>query len=58
MTFKPKKCHIGVERVKFLGFEVSADGVRPDPDRIATLRNMQFPESTADMGYFIGLVQY
>jgi hypothetical protein len=58
MTFKPKKCHIGVERVKFLGFEVSAEGVRPDPDRIAALRNMQFPESAADLGYFVGLVQY
>ena len=58
MTFKPQKCHIGVERVKFLGFEVSAEGVRPDPDRMKALREMSFPETSEGMSNFIGLVQY
>ena len=38
--FKAKKCFIGMSSMKFLGFEVSAAGVIPDPDRIAGLRDM------------------
>ena len=33
LTFKAKKCFIGEEEVKFLGHVVSADGVKPDPDK-------------------------
>ena len=58
MTFKPQKCHIGVERVKFLGFEVSAEGVRPDPDRVKALSEMSFPDTPEGMSNFLGLVQY
>ena len=57
-TFKPRKCHIGVARVKFLGFEVSAEGVRPDPDRMRSLREMSFPDSQVALANWIGLVQF
>ncbi|BES99504.1 Reverse transcriptase (RNA-dependent DNA polymerase) [Nesidiocoris tenuis] len=37
ICLNPAKCLFGVETLSFLGFQVSADGIRPLPDRINAL---------------------
>ena len=33
LKLKPSKCSLFQEQVKFLGSIISADGIRPDPDK-------------------------
>ena len=40
MKCNAKKCVFMVESFKFLGHIVSADGVRPDPDKLRALSDM------------------
>ncbi|GFV29667.1 hypothetical protein TNCV_330331 [Trichonephila clavipes] len=34
LTIKPSKCTFGVDSLKFLGFQVSSEGISPLPDRV------------------------
>ena len=60
--FRPSKCQIGKKKAKFLGFELSHDqGVRPDPDRIASLVGLQALDvcgDTSALQNWIGVIQY
>lgn len=35
---KPKKCHFGQRKVKYLGHVISKDGVYPDPEKVSAIR--------------------
>jgi len=39
LKLKPSKCHLLQQKVTFLGFMVSKDGVGTDPDKIAAIRD-------------------
>ena len=43
LKLSPDKSRIGAGRVDFLGQVISADGVRPNDDRVATLTRMPMP---------------
>jgi hypothetical protein len=43
-TLRPKKCHIGVREVEFLGYVADAEGHRPSPANVAPITEMAFPE--------------
>ena len=49
-----KKFQFGTE-VKFAGHIVSADGVKPDPEKIAGLREFPVPENLSQLRSFLGL---
>jgi hypothetical protein len=55
---RPKKCHIGVREVEFLGYVVSADGHRPSPGNTAAIVNLVFPEHPDSMRSWIGLITF
>jgi len=39
MTLKLKKCRFYQDSVKFLGFIINAEGIKPDPEKIAPIRD-------------------
>jgi hypothetical protein len=43
-TLRPKKCHIGVREVEFLGYIADAEGHRPSPANTAAITSLDFPE--------------
>jgi hypothetical protein len=51
---KPEKCVFAADEVPYLGFIVSTDGVRPDPDKIAALAERPFTKSAKEMVRFFG----
>ena len=57
-TFNPAKCEIGKSSTKFLGHLVGADGNRPDPGKLDSVRNAPFPETKKDMHHWVGLCGY
>ena len=42
MKLKPSKCHLFKRIIKYLGHEVSADGIHTDPDKISAIT--QYPK--------------
>ena len=54
ITLSKKKYQVGRE-VKFAGYVISAQGVRPDPDKIAAIAQIPIPENLTDLRSFLGL---
>ena len=54
-TLAPRKCVIGAASCVFLGHLIDAQGIRPDPAKVAVLREASFPQNTADLHHWVGL---
>ncbi|XP_058817493.1 uncharacterized protein K02A2.6-like [Topomyia yanbarensis] len=52
------KCIYNVEKLEFLGHELSINGVRPTESRIAALQNFRDPLNVSELRSFLGLVGY
>jgi hypothetical protein len=55
---KLKKCDFFKNELAFLGHIISADGVRPDPDKIRIVQEWPTPTSTNQLQQFLGLSNY
>ena len=42
--------------VKFLGQVIDSDGIRPDPDKIKAIHDVQEPQNVSDIRRFLGMV--
>ena len=58
LQLKPKKCYFLREGVEYLGHVVSADGVRPDPQKLTAVRNYEQPTDLKPLRAFLGLASY
>ena len=47
-----------VENVDFLGFNISADGVRPSSSLVTSLQSLMHLQNQTELLHFIGLVNY
>ncbi|CAB0007890.1 unnamed protein product [Nesidiocoris tenuis] len=54
----PAKCLFGFETLSFLGFQVSADGIRPLPDCINALVQSERPTTCDQLRRFLGTLNY
>ncbi|GFT41816.1 retrovirus-related Pol polyprotein from transposon 17.6 [Trichonephila clavipes] len=52
-----KSC-LGKTSVTFLGYQVSSEGTRPLPDRIADLQNFPVPKTARDLRRFLGMINF
>ena len=57
-TLRPKKCHVGVRRVDFLGYVVDAEGYRPSESNASAITSMDFPDTEKDMRTYLGMVNF
>ncbi|CAF0782545.1 unnamed protein product [Didymodactylos carnosus] len=58
LTLKPSKCFFCRRELKYLGHIVSADGIRPDPDKLEAVRSFSVPSKPKDVRAFLGLTGY
>lgn len=58
LTIKPEKCHFGFRELRFLGHIVSAEGVRPDPEKITAVEMFPKPRDKKAIRRFLGLCAY
>jgi hypothetical protein len=54
----PKKCRLFEEKLIYLGHEVSAAGIRPDPAKLNAIKNMNVSQSKTQIKSFLGLSGY
>lgn len=52
------KCIYGVSEMKVLGHVLSADGIKPDVDKLESIRRFREPKSGEEVRSFLGLVNY
>ena len=52
------KCAFGKSEVRYLGFLISAAGIRPDPKNVALVKNFEKPRTLTQVRSFIGAVSY
>lgn len=50
------KCEFGKSEVKFLGYIVSANSMRPDPGKTRAVLDMKDPMNVSELRSFLGMV--
>ena len=58
LKLSPDKSRIGAARVDFLGHVISADGIRPNDDRVAALTRMPMPTDIKQLRSLLGGLSY
>lgn len=58
LVVNQKKSVLGAPRLRFLGHEVSADGIAPLPDRVAAISSFPQPQTTVQLRRFVGMAAY
>ena len=58
LKLDPQKCIFGTTKIRHLGFIISADGVRPDPEKIEALSTWPVPTTVKDIKSFLGFAGF
>lgn len=58
LKLNPKKCSWFQEKIIFLGFEISKNGVSTDPNKIKDLKDWQTPTDVSSLRKFLGFASY
>ncbi|CAF1183413.1 unnamed protein product [Didymodactylos carnosus] len=58
LTLKASKCHFCHRELKYLGHIVSAQGIRPDPEKLKAVRDFPVPYKAKGVRSFLGLTGY
>ena len=58
LKLQTSKCHFAQKVVRYLGHEVSADGIRPDPAKTEAVSNYPVPRNAKELKQFMGLSNY
>ena len=53
-----EKCHFRVSEVHYVGHVLSADGIKPDPEKVEAIIAMPIPANREDLQRFLGVVTY
>ncbi len=55
LTCKLSKCVFGTDNVKYLGFELSIEGLRPGQRKVSTISEFPVPRNVRKVRRFLGL---
>lgn len=58
LTLRMSKCVFLAERIKFLGHNVSEDGINPGDDKVLAIRNFPQPTNIHEVRRFLGLTGF
>ena len=56
LTLNLQKCQFSKDRVTFLGHVVDRTGIKPDPDKVRAIAEMQQPTNVSEARRFLGTV--
>lgn len=58
MTLNMRKSKFCVNKIKFLGHEISSEGISPDKNKTNAISSMSPPQNKKDLQRFLGMVVY
>jgi len=53
-----KKCEFSVTRTKYLGFIISTDGIKVDPEKVSAIKKWQYPKTVKGVQAFLGFCNF
>ena len=54
-TLNKEKCVFSTSSVKFLGHVIDQDGIKPDPEKVQAIQDMEEPKLVSDLRHFPGM---
>ena len=58
LKLKWDKCKFKVKEVGYVGHLLTAEGLKPDPEKVRAIVEMQTPKNVKDLQRFLGMVRY
>ena len=58
LKLKPLKCQQFQTELKFVGYLVGRNGIRPDLRNVEKIKNAEIPKNNTELKKFLGMVQY
>ena len=58
IRIKMSESEIAQPEIHFLGYVVSKDSIKPDPEKVSVLASQKIPETLAQLWSFMGLINY
>lgn len=58
LKIKLQKCSFLAKEVKYLGYIVDKNGIRPDPEKLRAIKDMPSPEGISELRSFLGMVNF
>ena len=58
LKIKPKKSHFFQTSITFIGHILSADGISPNPEKVAKIKDWSTPKTPKEVHLFVGLASY
>lgn len=58
LKIKPEKCTFLCDEVPFFGHIISAEGVRPDPEKVKVILDFPVPTNTTEILSFLGIFNW
>eukprot|EP00731_Ephydatia_muelleri_P010647 Em0005g1233a len=58
LTLRGSKCHIGHDKVYYLGHVFSEQGIRPDEGKVRVVKEWPTPKNPSEVRQFLGLASY
>ena len=55
---KPEKCEFHADKIEFLGYIISADGISMDPKKVSTILEWPQPRNVRDIQSFLGFANF
>lgn len=58
LRFNKEKCRLGLSEVKYMGYRVTSEGLKPDESKVEAIKSMPTPTNVGEIQRFLGLVTY
>ena len=58
LKLAPKKAHIGVKVINFLGHRVTVKGMEPDPEKVQAMTKLPMPTNVSQLRSLLGALSY
>lgn len=58
LKVKVGKCHFLQSSIRFLGHQISAEGISTDPEKVAAVKQWPVPATVKDLRSFLGFCSY
>ena len=58
LKFDKEKLRLHLTELAYIGHHLSKDGIKPDPNKVAAVRNMPQPRTVQEVRRFLGMCNY
>jgi hypothetical protein len=53
-----RKCYFGEAKIDYLGYEITRDGIKPQPIKVEAILKISPPKTKRQLRHFLGMINY